>query len=87
LDFPKTLNEGRPVLVNVIPASGNFDSGHEVVLTKTFQHDGETWYEMMDSNQGAQRRLYMSANELATIQKENGVAFRPESKTVPKLFR
>lgn len=85
--FSKTLKDGRPVLVNVTPASGDFDSGHEVVLTKTFQHDGETWYEMMDSNQGAQRRLYLSATELTTMQKENGVAFRPEPGTVPKLFR
>lgn len=85
--FAKTLKEGRPVLVNVVPADGNFNIGHEVVLTKAFQHNGETWYEMMDSNQGPQRRLYLSAKELNTIQKENGVAFRPESGTTPKLLR
>lgn len=28
---------------------------HEVVLTKTFQHDGETWHEMIDSNQSPMR--------------------------------
>jgi hypothetical protein len=86
-DFAKTLKGGRPVMVSVVPVNGDFRDGHEVVLTKAFQHDGETWYEMMDSNQGAQRRLYMSAKELTTMQKENGVAFRPESKTAPKLLR
>ena len=78
--FSKTLKEGRPVLVNVV-------SGHEVVLTKTFQHGKETWYVMMDSYQGPQRRLFLSAKELNTILRENGVAFRPEPGTIPKLLR
>lgn len=86
-DFAKTLKEGRPVMVSVMPSDGNFDNGHQVVLTKTFQHGGETWYEMMDSNQGPQQRRYLSANELSTIQNENGVAYRPESGATPKLLR
>ena len=86
-DFAKTLKEGRPVMVSVVPADGDFRNGHEVVLTKVFQRGGETWYEMMDSNQGPQRRLYVSAKELTTIQKENGVAFRPEPGTTTKLLR
>jgi hypothetical protein len=71
----------------VVPANGNVDRGHEVVLTKVFAHGGENWYEMIDSNQGPQRRLYLSARELNTILQENGVAYRPEPGTVPKLFR
>lgn len=86
-DFAKTLKEGRPLLVNVVPEDGNVYGGHEVVLTKVFQHAGENWYEMIDSNQGPQRRLYLSAREMNTILQENGVAFRPEPGTVPKLFR
>lgn len=85
--FAKTLKEGRPVMVNVVPENGNVRDGHEVVLTKTFQHGGETWYEMMDSNQGPQRRLYLSTKELKTMLQENGVAFRPETGTTPKLLR
>lgn len=85
--FTKTLKEGRPVMVNVVPQSGNVHGGHEVVLTKAFQHGGEPWYEMMDSNQGAQRRLYLSAQELNTMLQENGVAFRPEPGMVPTLLR
>ncbi len=83
--FAKTLKEGRPVMVNVVPQSGNVEGAHEVVLTKAFQHGGETWYEMMDSNQGAQRRLYLSSKELNTMLQENGVAFRPDPRTTPKL--
>ncbi len=85
--FAKTLKQGRPVMVNVVPQSGNVEGGHEVVLTKAFQHGGETWYEMMDSNQGAQRRLYLSSKELNTMLQENGVAFRPEPGTTTKLLR
>lgn len=86
-DFAKTLDEGRPVLINVVPLGANPHSGHEVVLTRAFQHGGETWFEMMDSNQGPQRRLFLSSTELNTILQENGVAFRPEPGLTPKLLR
>jgi hypothetical protein len=86
-DFAKTLHAGRPVMINVIPADGNMRSGHEVVLTKTFQHRGETWFEMMDSNQGPQRRLFLSSSELNTMLQENGVSYRPDPGTTPKLIR
>jgi hypothetical protein len=86
-DFAGTLKEGRPILLNVAPKSGNLRFGHEIVLTKTFQYRGETWYVIMDSNQGPQQQLYLSATELNTILKENGVAFRPEPGTTPKLLR
>lgn len=84
-EFAKTLKEGRPVLVNVLPPGGQ--GGHAVVLTKTFQHSGETWFAMMDSNQGPVRRLYLSSRELSIILQENGVAFRPEPGTTPKLLK
>jgi hypothetical protein len=86
-DFVKTLNAGRPIMINVVPPSGNVNSGHEVVLTKTFQHGGESWFEMMDSNQGPQRRLFLSSKELNTMLQENGVAYRPEPGTTPNLLR
>jgi hypothetical protein len=79
VDFARTLKNGRPVLVNL--------AGHEVVLTKTFLHGKETWYEMMDSYQGPMQRLYMSDKELNSLLKEKGVSFRPERGTVPKLLR
>ena len=85
--FAKTLKQGRPVMVNVVPSDGNVDGGHQVVLSKAFQHGGETWYEVVDSNQGPQRRLYLSSKELGTVLQESGVAFRPEAGTTPQLLR
>jgi len=84
-DFKNTLKEGRPVLVSVVPSGGY--GAHEVALTKTFQHEGETWYEMMESYNGPQRRLYLSAKELNGMQKENGVAYRKEAHRTPQLLR
>lgn len=86
-DFAKTLKQGQPVMVNLVPASGEVRSGHEVVLTRIFQNDGETWYEMMDSNQGPLRRLYVSTKELNTMLQENGVAFRRDPGATPMLMR
>jgi len=84
-DFAKTLKEGRPIMLNVVPSRGQ--GAHEVVLTKTFQHNGSTWYEMMESTRGPERRLYLSAKELSIMQQENGVAFRPNPRKTPKLLR
>lgn len=86
--FAKTLKEGRPLMVSVVPPNGNFNLGHEVVLSKTFQHNGGTWFEMIDSNQsGPWQRRYLSQEELQTVLQENGVAFRAEPGTIPKLLR
>jgi len=81
--FAKTLKSGRPVLIGVVPANGDLSRGHQVVLSKTFQQGGETWFEMMDSNYN--HPLYLSTKELRTILVERGVAYRPEKGTVPKL--
>lgn len=86
-NFAQTLKEGRRLLLNVVPQNGDTRSGHAVVLTKMFRHDGETWYEMMDSNQGAQQRLYLRHTELNTMLQETGVAFRPVSGRTPALLR
>jgi hypothetical protein len=42
---------------------------------------------MMDSNQGPERRLFLSSKELNTMLQEKGVAYRPESGTTPALLR
>lgn len=86
-DFAKTLREGRRLMLNVVPRDGDTRKGHAVVLTKAFQHGGETWYEMMDSNQGPQQRRYLSHKELNTMLQETGVAFRPEPGRTPMLLR
>ena len=86
-DFARTLKAGRTVMVNVVPTNGNVRSGHEVVLTSTFQHNGETWFVIMDSNQGPVGRIFVRRDELNTVLQENGVAYRPEARTTPKLLR
>lgn len=85
--FPLTLKGGRPIMINVISTDGGLRSAHEVVLTRTFRHDGEVWFEMIDSNQDEWRRLYWSARELDLILKENGVAFRRDAHSTPQLLR
>lgn len=86
-DFAATLRGGRPVMVNVVPPGGEFTGGHQVVLAKVFQRGDQTWYEMIDSNQGPLRRLYLSAAELDVLLQENGVSFRPEKGTKAPLLR
>lgn len=86
-DFAGTLRSGRRLLLNVVPSDGNIQGGHAVVLTKTFLHGGETWYEMVESNQPPERRLYLRSRELDTMLKENGVAFRSEPGRTPRLLR
>lgn len=86
-DFAATLREGGRILVNVFPPDGDLEGGHEIVLTKTFQHAGETWFTLMDSNQAPDRVLYLSAKELHTILQEKGVLFHPEPNRTPSLLR
>lgn len=87
-EFESTLQAGRPVMVNLVPYSGAMRSGHEVVLTKTFKHAGETWFEMIDSNEkDSEQRLYLNEKELGMMLKENGVSFQPETDRTAKLLR
>ena len=86
-EFARTLQDGRPVMVNVVAKNGDYRFGHEVVLTKTFQHNGQTWYVMLDSYQEGQARRFVNARELNIMLKENGVAYRPNPRTTPQLLR
>jgi hypothetical protein len=83
--FAETLRAGRPIMINVIPSGGR--GAHEVVLTKSFSHGGETWFEMMESYQGPTTRLYLRKPELDIILQERGVAFRHEPGHTPPLFK
>lgn len=86
-DFPAILKAGHPVLINVVSADGDWDSGHEVVLSRTFQHEGETWYQMLDSNRPVAEPLYLSHRELSIILQEMGVIFRPEPGSIPQSLK
>ncbi len=84
-DFARTIRHGSPVIVSVVPKG--LEGAHEVVLVKAFQHDGAQWYAMMDSHQGAVRRLYLSARELDILLLQKGVAYLPEPGQTPRLLR
>lgn len=82
--FEATLREGRPVMIGV-SAEG---ARHEVVLSRTFQHEGQTWFEVIDSmTDKPGERVFMTALELDGIIRENGVSYRPEPGTTPSLLR
>lgn len=81
--FEEILKGGRPVLVNVatISSKQGFLAGtttafgsHQVVLTKTFQNNGKTWYEVADSNSPG-TRYFVTPEKLNLILQEKGVAF------------
>lgn len=78
-DFAKTLREGRPVAVCVKLAEGESVYLHQVVLSRTFAHHGETWFEMIDSHLGNSQRRYLSEKELFTVLNENGLAYRADA--------
>ena len=86
-NFPKTLQAGHRILISVVPSDGDVESAHQVVLTKTFKHGGETWFAVMDSNQAPDQLLYLNAKELNTILLETGVVFQPEPNRTPSLLR
>jgi len=77
--YKECLEQGTPVLVNVVPQNPRWDTGHQVVLTKTFQHAGETWFQMADSNSPG-GLVFIKEAELRTMLKENGVAILPDSR-------
>lgn len=63
------------------------DRGHEMVLPRTVQYAEDTRFDMMASNQELHRRRYQTRKERDIIIQENGVAFRPEPGTTPRLLR
>lgn len=89
VDFEKTLGEGRPIMVDVYPGNwdGDLRHSHEVVLTRTFQHEGKTWYVVSDSLKGPQRQLFLSSDELSDVIRDTGVAYRTEQGRTPVLLR
>lgn len=90
-EFAATLRSGRPIMVSVVPPDLDvekaIEKSHQLVLAKTFQRGKETWYEVIDSNQGPLRRLYMRHEELTVLLHENGLAFQPEKERTAPLLR
>lgn len=70
--FSSTVAAGRPVMVHVIAEHGG---DHEVVLSRTFQSNGKTYFEVIDS--ARKRSVVIAEEDLKTVILENGVAFSP----------
>jgi hypothetical protein len=85
--FAAALGQGHPVIVGVAMQDGDWSHGHMVAITGTFQHNGETWYVMMDSNQDSMERRFLSARELDVIRETNGLAFSPNPGQTPQVPR
>jgi hypothetical protein len=85
--FADVLAHGRQVVVGVAPYDGENAVGHEIVLDKAFQHGGETWYVIIDSNRGPMERLFARASEVNVLLRDNGIAFSPDPGGSPRLLR
>jgi hypothetical protein len=84
-DFAAVLASQKPILLSI---STGGRTQHEVVLSRTFRHQGQDWFELIDSQQvDPRRRLFLSAEELHVIARENGVTVIPEPGGTPKLLR
>lgn len=80
-DYAATLREERPI---VIPVAAPNEGFHELVLARTFRHDGLDWFEAIDSALEPGVRRYLSAAELAAIADAKGFTVKPET-AVPLL--
>ena len=78
-EFAQTIQTGRPIMINV--------NNHEVVLSRTFKHNGETWYEMIDSHLDARGRRFLSDTEVKAIIVENGVSYKHDKGVTPQLLK
>jgi hypothetical protein len=81
--FEEVLKSGRPVMVNVATVSSKYGifpgtvtmlGSHQVILTRTFQNNGKTWYEMADPVY-PETRYFVTPEKLNLILQEKGVAF------------
>lgn len=91
--FSATLRRGRPVTVGVWVATYDMVGGvvsngverHQILLSRTFELDRKTWFEVIDSNHDAP--FYLSLEDLNVIQMENGLAYRQETRREPHLLQ
>lgn len=85
--FVSSIQSGEVLMVRLSPSASVADHGHEVVLATSFEHGGQTWFEVLDSNYGPLRRLFGTLEEVESMLLEKGVAFRAEPGSTPALLR
>ncbi|GAN00071.1 hypothetical protein U91I_03735 [alpha proteobacterium U9-1i] len=84
-DFASTVRSGRPVIVSVWSSNGTTRNKHQVVVSRTFEHGGETWFEIINSSErDPNHRTRIRSYELDRLITEAGVTITPEA-TVPML--
>lgn len=81
--FDAVLKQSHPILVNVVPSSGNAWNGHQIVLTKVFKDGAQKWFQALDSNRSPVTKIYIKAEELDVLIKESGIAYVPEDNRAP----
>jgi|CXWL01.1.fsa_nt_gi type II secretory pathway component PulJ len=90
--FAETLRAGRPIMVAIrtssIANNVTSTSNHQVVLSRTYESGGETWFEMINSRSPDPRATTRIRKvQLEWLILENGIALIPETGTVPTLLR
>lgn len=85
--FAEVVRSGRPVTVGVASSNPRSAMGHQILLTRTFKHDGVNWFEIIDSNRGLAQRVYMREPDLYQLIEHNGVAYTPPKGSTPALLR
>ena len=89
-DFVQTLMDRKAIIVGLEYATSDPKkplTGHSVVLTKTFLHNGDRWYEMVNSQTSPWKRQYLSEDELKTLLFRKGIVYNPEPGTSVKELK
>jgi len=84
-DIARALEEtGKPVFAAIDIGGGS----HAIAITKVFEKDGQTYYEVMDSNSRTKdSKTYWKKDDLEKSIVTGGLIVLPEKGTVPQLLR
>lgn len=80
--FAERLARSQAVLVAVWPEKGR--GSHQVVLNKTFTHEGKTWFGLIDSNIG---QMILREDELALLLQDTGIVYTRDPKRTVRPLR
>lgn len=89
------LAAGRAVVISIdVPDKDDRKASHQVVVTRSFQHKGEMYYEVMDSNAKSARcpsckrsRTYWEATDFLNVANTDGIVLAPKAGSVVRSLR
>lgn len=88
------LQQGSAIIATIDMASDNVRGSHEIVITRSFQHAGQAWYEVLDSNASPSNcpacersRTYWPKADLEAVLNADGLAVTPKAGTVAKSLK